>query len=164
LSAAEGERMSDEDCDAIAEFIRSKGITRCPTACVSPTQASVGAADRAALEKHAATRDRLFRARAATNWGKLLHPKPKRCRNTGRLSIGDHHQGWEVRDKRDSDKADRVSLSPRGVRHSVGLPHSNTSTARTSRSGEKPETTNPLQGLIMIRTMLSKVQAREVQY
>src|SRR5215469_13835642 len=34
---------------------------------------------------------------------------------------------WEVRDKRDSDKADRTSLSPRGVRHSVGLPHSNTS-------------------------------------
>ena len=33
--------MSDEDCDAIAKFIRSKGITRCPTACVSPTQASV---------------------------------------------------------------------------------------------------------------------------
>src|SRR6516225_11054056 len=55
LSAAEGERMSDEDCDAIAEFIRSKGITRCPTACVSPTQASVGAADRAVLEQHAAT-------------------------------------------------------------------------------------------------------------
>jgi hypothetical protein len=47
--------MSDEDCDAIVEFIRSKGITRCPTACVSPTQASVGAADRAALEQHAAT-------------------------------------------------------------------------------------------------------------
>ena len=76
-TAAEGERMSDEDCDAIAEFIRSKGITRCPTACVSPTQALVGAADRAALEQHAATRDRRFRARAATNWGKLLHPKPR---------------------------------------------------------------------------------------
>jgi len=74
LSVAEGERMSDEDCDAIAEFIRSKGITRCPTACVSPTQALVGAADRAALEQHAATRERLFRTQAATNWGKLLHP------------------------------------------------------------------------------------------
>ena len=42
--------------------------------------------------------------------------------------------------------------------------HSNTITARTSRPGEKPETTNPLQGLIMIRAMPSKVQAREVQY
>ena len=50
--------MSDEDCDAIAEFIRSKGVTRCPTACVLPTQALVGAADRAALEEHAVTRDR----------------------------------------------------------------------------------------------------------
>jgi hypothetical protein len=47
--------MSDEDCDAIAEFIRSKGVTRCPTACVLPTQALVGAADRAALEEHAVT-------------------------------------------------------------------------------------------------------------
>jgi hypothetical protein len=28
--------MSDEDCDAVAEFIRSRGITRCPTACVLP--------------------------------------------------------------------------------------------------------------------------------
>ena len=85
LSAAEGERMSDEDCDAIAEFIRSKGITRCPTACVSPTQALVGAADRVALEEHAATRDRLFRARAATNWGKLLHPKP--CDNSRSVPV-----------------------------------------------------------------------------
>jgi len=31
--------MSDEDCDAVAEFIRSRGITRCPTACVLPTKA-----------------------------------------------------------------------------------------------------------------------------
>jgi hypothetical protein len=46
--------MSDEDCDAIAEFIRSKGITRCPTACVVPTQGAIGAADRIALEQHAA--------------------------------------------------------------------------------------------------------------
>ena len=69
--------MSDEDCDAIAEFIRLKGVTRCPTACVLPTQALVGAADRAALEEHAVIRDRRLRARAATNWGKLLHPKPR---------------------------------------------------------------------------------------
>ena len=66
--------MSDEDCDAIAEFIRSKGVTRCPTACVLPTQALVGAADRAALEEHAVTRDRRLRARAASSWGRLFHP------------------------------------------------------------------------------------------
>jgi hypothetical protein len=50
---------------AIAEFIRLNGITRCPTACVSPTQASIGAADRAALEEHASARDRLRQAKAA---------------------------------------------------------------------------------------------------
>jgi len=49
----------------IAEFIRIKGITRCPTACVSPTQASLDAADRAALEEHAIARDRSLRARMA---------------------------------------------------------------------------------------------------
>jgi hypothetical protein len=36
-----------------------------------PTQAFVGAADRAALEKHAVARDRLHRTRAANGWGKL---------------------------------------------------------------------------------------------
>ena len=48
--------MSDDDSVAVAEFIRTKGITRCPTAFVLPTQALLGAADRAALEEHAATR------------------------------------------------------------------------------------------------------------
>jgi hypothetical protein len=49
--------------EVIAEFIRIKGITRCPTACVSPTQGSVDAADRAALEEHAVARARLHRAK-----------------------------------------------------------------------------------------------------
>ena len=49
----------------IAEFIRTKGITRCPTACVLPTQGSVDAADRAALEKHAVAQERLRQAKAA---------------------------------------------------------------------------------------------------
>jgi hypothetical protein len=49
----------------IAEFIRTRGITRCPTACVLPTQGSVDAADRAALEAHATTQERSRRARAA---------------------------------------------------------------------------------------------------
>src|SRR5205823_5085051 len=64
--------LSDDDGEAVAEFIRTRGITRCPTAFVLPTQALLGAADRAALEEHAATRDRLLRARAAINWGKLV--------------------------------------------------------------------------------------------
>jgi hypothetical protein len=37
---------------AVAEFMRKKGVTRCPTACVLPTHASVGEADRAALRDH----------------------------------------------------------------------------------------------------------------
>ena len=49
---------------AVAEFIRTRGITRCPTACVLPTQGSVAAADRAALEEYAASRERVRRARA----------------------------------------------------------------------------------------------------
>ena len=66
--------MSDDDSVAVAEFIRTKGITRCPTAFVLPTQALLGAADRAALEEYAAIRDRLLQARAAINWGKLVYP------------------------------------------------------------------------------------------
>jgi len=50
---------------AIAEFIRRRGITRCPTACVLPTRGSVSVADRAALQAHARTRERLRQARAA---------------------------------------------------------------------------------------------------
>ena len=49
----------------IAEYIRTKGVTRCPTACVVPTQASVNAADRAALEEYAVERDRQRREKAA---------------------------------------------------------------------------------------------------
>jgi len=60
-----GSKMSDEDGDAVAEFIRSKGITRCPTACVLPTQGLIAAADRIALEKYAILRDRARRERAA---------------------------------------------------------------------------------------------------
>jgi len=70
--------MSSDDTEAVAEFIRTKGITRCPTACVLPTQALIDLADRAALEEHAMGRDRLNRARAANNWGNLSYPKTQR--------------------------------------------------------------------------------------
>jgi len=60
------QRIPETDCEAaVAEFIRTKGVTRCPTACVSPTQGSVAAADREALEEHAARHDRLRKARTA---------------------------------------------------------------------------------------------------
>jgi len=49
----------------IAEYIRTRGITRCPTACLLPTQGSVDAADRAALEEHAITQEKLRLAKAA---------------------------------------------------------------------------------------------------
>jgi len=37
----------------IAAFIKAKGVTRCPTACVAATHASGSAADRAALRERA---------------------------------------------------------------------------------------------------------------
>jgi len=55
--------MPENDRDAVAEFIRTKGITRCPTACLVPTQGLVAAADRVALEEHAVARDRKRRAK-----------------------------------------------------------------------------------------------------
>jgi hypothetical protein len=64
--------MSENEREAVAEFIRTKGITRCPTACVLPTQGLVGAADRVALEEHAVARDRLQRGRAAARWSPFL--------------------------------------------------------------------------------------------
>jgi len=55
-----------KDCEAaVAEFIRTKGVTRCPTACVLPTQGSVAATDREALEEYAVRRDHLRRVRVA---------------------------------------------------------------------------------------------------
>jgi hypothetical protein len=58
----------DDPAAAVAEFIRTRGVTRCPTACVLPTQGLVAAADRAALEEHAIERDRIRRARIAARY------------------------------------------------------------------------------------------------
>ena len=50
--------MSQTDYDAaIAEFLRKRAVTRCPTACVVPTRASVSEADRVALRSHAEVRE-----------------------------------------------------------------------------------------------------------
>jgi hypothetical protein len=49
---------------AVAAFIRTKGVTRCPTACVVPTQATIAAADREALH----------RRWAESEMRRLLHP------------------------------------------------------------------------------------------
>jgi hypothetical protein len=45
--------MSQNEYDAaIAEFMRKKGITRCPTACAVPTHVALSEADRAALRNY----------------------------------------------------------------------------------------------------------------
>jgi len=45
--------MSDPDYEAaVAAFLRSKGVTRCPTVCAVPTQATVAEADRAAYRDY----------------------------------------------------------------------------------------------------------------
>jgi hypothetical protein len=46
--------MSQSEYEAaVAEFIRNKGITRCPTVCLAPTRGSVAMADRVALRRRA---------------------------------------------------------------------------------------------------------------
>jgi hypothetical protein len=50
---------------AVDAFIRNKGVTRCPTACLVRTQASVPAADRAALEHYEVGREQSRRAHIA---------------------------------------------------------------------------------------------------
>ena len=50
--------MSSADYEAaVAAFLRSKGITRCPTVCAVPTQASVDEADRAAYRDYVAAKE-----------------------------------------------------------------------------------------------------------
>ena len=59
-------RIADMDsATEVAEFVRTKGVTRCPTACVLPTQASVAVADREALGEYATRRAERRRARVA---------------------------------------------------------------------------------------------------
>ncbi|MGH7061050.1 MAG: hypothetical protein ACREFH_11720 [Stellaceae bacterium] len=43
---------SDQDA-AVVAFIRTNGVTRCPTACLVRTQGTVSPADREALQKRA---------------------------------------------------------------------------------------------------------------
>lgn len=64
---------SEHNCDSvIAEYIQKKGVTRCPTACVVPTQASVSKADQAALEEYAVERARQRREKAVARARLLL--------------------------------------------------------------------------------------------
>jgi hypothetical protein len=50
--------MSEADYQAaVAAFLRTKGITRCPTVCAVPTQATVAEADRAAYRDYVAAQE-----------------------------------------------------------------------------------------------------------
>ena len=50
--------MSDREFEAeVAAFILSHGVTRCPTACVVRTQATIDQADREALQQRAAAEE-----------------------------------------------------------------------------------------------------------
>jgi hypothetical protein len=54
------EVMSQSEYEAaVKDFIRTRGITRCPTACVVKTQGMVSLADREALQQRAAEFERL---------------------------------------------------------------------------------------------------------
>jgi hypothetical protein len=51
---------------AIARYLQTKGVTRCPTVCAVPTQATVGDSDRAAYRDYVAAKEaaRLQRAKS----------------------------------------------------------------------------------------------------
>jgi hypothetical protein len=50
--------VSETDYEAaVAAFLRTKGVTRCPTVCVVPTQATIAEADRAAYRDYVAARE-----------------------------------------------------------------------------------------------------------
>ena len=46
-----------EYASAVAEFLSKRNVTRCPTACVVPTRASVTEADRTALRNYDAAKE-----------------------------------------------------------------------------------------------------------
>jgi hypothetical protein len=68
--------MSEADYQAaIAAFLRTKGVTRCPTVCAVPTQATVTEADRAAYRDYVAAQEaaRLEKQRSLQQ---LIPPQP----------------------------------------------------------------------------------------
>ncbi|HEY1260704.1 MAG TPA: hypothetical protein VGF34_15760 [Stellaceae bacterium] len=71
--------MSPTDYQAaIATFLQTKGVTRCPTVCVVPTQATVAEADRAAYRDYVAAREaeRRERLKSAQEAARLWAPTP----------------------------------------------------------------------------------------
>ena len=65
--------MSQKNSQAeIATFIRTKGITRCPTACAAPTHASGNAADREALRLRTERLEALRQERSQRFWARAI--------------------------------------------------------------------------------------------
>jgi hypothetical protein len=58
-------RPTKDDAAEIATYIRTRGVTRCPTACAIPTQATIPPADQAALARHGLVRERARQQRMA---------------------------------------------------------------------------------------------------
>lgn len=66
--------MSPSEYEAqIAAFIRSKGVTRCPTACAVPTQASIAEADRAALRRRSEQREAARQDKLRHGWLRAIN-------------------------------------------------------------------------------------------
>jgi hypothetical protein len=59
-------KSETEYAAAVAEFLRKKGVTRCPTVCAVPTRGSTTEADRTALRSYNEAREaaRLERVRS----------------------------------------------------------------------------------------------------
>jgi hypothetical protein len=50
--------MSEDDYEAaVAAFLKTKGVTRCPTVCAVPTQATITEADRSAYRDYVAAKE-----------------------------------------------------------------------------------------------------------
>lgn len=75
---ADRQRSHDGTEAAVAEFIRRKGITRCPTACAVATQGEVAEADRAALAEYATGRERSRQAKAVRRINPFWLIEPRR--------------------------------------------------------------------------------------
>jgi hypothetical protein len=68
--------MSEADYQAaIAAFLRTKGVTRCPTVCAVPTQATVTEADRAAYRDYVAAQE-AARLEKQKSLHQLIPPPP----------------------------------------------------------------------------------------
>jgi hypothetical protein len=68
--------MSEADYEAaVAAYLRINGVTRCPTVCVVPTQATVAEADRAAYRDYVAARE-AARLEKQKTLQQILHPSP----------------------------------------------------------------------------------------